>query len=52
LHARRSLGTFSVSVASPSYQDFLAEHIQDARALEHDPRPGADRIDRWYLCRP
>ncbi|HJZ75797.1 MAG TPA: hypothetical protein VKE51_28885 [Vicinamibacterales bacterium] len=34
------------------YQDFLADHIQDARALEHEPCPGADRIDRWYLCRP
>jgi hypothetical protein len=34
------------------YQDFLAEHIQDARVLAHDPCPGADRIDRWFLCRP
>ena len=34
------------------YQDFLADHIKDARRLDRDPCPGADRIDRWYLCRP
>ncbi|HKB11158.1 MAG TPA: hypothetical protein VKD69_10900 [Vicinamibacterales bacterium] len=34
------------------YQDFLAEHLRDARVLTHDPCPGADRIDRWYVCRP
>jgi hypothetical protein len=34
------------------YQDFLADHLQDARTLERDPCPGGDRIDRWYVCRP
>jgi len=34
------------------YQDYLADNVKDARAIQHDPCPGADRIDRWYLCRP
>jgi len=34
------------------YQDFLADHLQEARTLERDPCPGGDRIDRWYVCRP